>query len=505
MSEYILEMQNITKEFPGVIALNNVNLKVKKGEIHALCGENGAGKSTLMKILSGVYPYGTYSGKIIIDGEEKRFSNIKDSEKNGIAIIYQELTLVKYMTVGQNIFLGEEPVKNGVIDWLEVYSESSKILNELKIDINPYIKVMNLGIGHQQMVEIAKAISKKAKILILDEPTSALTESEAEHLLDILRELKSKGVTCIYISHKLEEVFDIADSITVLRDGKTITSDKKENFTMNKVISLMVGRELTQRFPKVQHNAGEVVLEVKDYTVYDPEIPNKKIIDNVNFYVKRGEILGIAGLMGAGRTELFSSIFGAYKGRKEGKVFLEGKELTINNPTEAIKNGIAYLSEDRKRYGLVTLMDVQENIALSNYDRISKFSVINNNAKVKYAEKYVNELKIKTPSLAQRVGNLSGGNQQKVVLGKWLMSDPKVLFLDEPTRGIDVGAKFEIYNIMNELVEMGVCVVFISSELPEILGMCDRILVIHEGKINGEFLIEEADQEKIMHCATGGN
>lgn len=341
--------------------------------------------------------------------------------------------------------------------------------------------------------------------MILDEPTSALTESEAEHLLDILRELKSKGVTCIYISHKLEEVFDIADSITVLRDGKTITSDKKENFTMNKVISLMVGRELTQRFPKVQHNAGEVILEVKDYTVYDPEIPNKKIIDNVNFYVKRGEILGIAGLMGAGRTELFSSIFGAYKGRKEGKVFLEGKELTINNPNEAIKNGIAYLSEDRKRYGLVTLMDVQENIALSNYDRISKFSVINNNAKVKYAEKYVNELKIKTPSLAQRVGNLSGGNQQKVVLGKWLMSDPKVLFLDEPTRGIDVGAKFEIYNIMNELVEMGVCVVFISSELPEILGMCDRILVIHEGKINGEFLIEEADQEKIMHCATGGN
>lgn len=505
MSEYILEMRNITKEFPGVKALDNVNLKVKKGEIHALCGENGAGKSTLMKILSGVYPYGTYEGDIIIDNEVKQFHNIKDSERSGIAIIYQELTLVKYMTVGENVFLGEEPVKGGVIDWMKVYSETGRLLKELKIDVNPYTKVMNLGIGHQQMVEIAKAISKKAKILILDEPTSALTESETEHLLNILRDLKKNGVTCIYISHKLNEVFDIADSITVLRDGKTITSDKKENFTENKVISLMVGRELTQRFPRVKHTPGDVVFEVKNYTVYDPEIPGKKLIDNVSFKVRKGEILGLAGLMGAGRTELTASIFGAFKGRKEGEIYLNGKKIEINNPNDAIKHGIAYLSEDRKRFGLVTLMDVQENIALPNYERISRFSVINNNAKVKYADKYVKELRVKTPSLKQRVSNLSGGNQQKVVLGKWLMSDPKVLILDEPTRGIDVGAKFEIYNIMNQLIDMGVCVIMISSELPEILGMSDRILVIHEGKINGEFLIDDADQEKIMYCATGGN
>ncbi|ADD01572.1 ABC transporter related protein [Thermoanaerobacter mathranii subsp. mathranii str. A3] len=504
MSEYILEMRNITKEFPGVKALDNVNFKVKRGEIHALVGENGAGKSTLMKILSGVYPYGTYKGDIIIDGEVKQFRNIKDSEKSGIAIIYQELTLVKYMTVGENIFLGEEPVKGGIIDWMKVYSETYRLLKELQINVNPYTKVMNLGIGHQQMVEIAKALSKKARILILDEPTSALTESETEHLLNILKDLKKNGVTCIYISHKLNEVFEIADSITVLRDGKTIMTDKKENFTENKVISLMVGRELTQRFPRAKHTPGEVVFEVKNYTVYDHEIPGKKIIDNVSFKARRGEILGIAGLMGAGRTELAASIFGAFKGRKEGEIYLNGKKIEINTPSDAIKHGIAYLSEDRKRFGLVTLMDVQENIALPNYDRLSKFSIINNNAKIKHAEKYVKELKIKTPTIRQRVANLSGGNQQKVVIAKWLMSDPKVLILDEPTRGIDVGAKFEIYNLMNKLVDMGVCVIMISSELPEILGMSDRILVIHEGKINGEFPIEEADQEKIMYCATGG-
>lgn len=503
MGDYILEMRNITKEFPGVIALSDVNLKVKKGEIHALCGENGAGKSTLMKILSGVYPYGTYKGTIIINGEEKEFQSIKDSEKNGISIIYQELTLVKYMTVGQNIFLGEEPVKSGIIDWMKVYSESSRILKELKIDINPYTKVMNLGIGLQQMVEIAKAISKKANILILDEPTSALTESEIDRLFEILNDLKSNGVTCIYISHKLEEIFKIADSITVLRDGKVMTSDRKENLTESKVISLMVGRELKQRFPREEHNIGNVVFEVKNYTVYDPET-NKKIVNNISFKLRKGEILGISGLMGAGRTELFSSIFGAYKGIKEGELYLEGKKITINNPNEAIEQGIAYLSEDRKRYGLVTLMDVQENIVLPNFKEISKFNVINNNAKAKYGEKYVKELKIKTPTLLQKVGNLSGGNQQKVVLAKWLMSNPKVLFLDEPTRGIDVGAKYEIYSIMNQLINMGVCVVFISSELPEILGMSDRILVLHEGKINGEFLINDASQEKIMYCATGG-
>ncbi|MDI6600420.1 MAG: xylose ABC transporter ATP-binding protein [Thermoanaerobacteraceae bacterium] len=505
MSEYILEMKNITKDFPGVRALDNVSLRVKRGEVHAICGENGAGKSTLMKILSGVYPYGTYEGDIIIDGEGKQFHNIKDSEEEGIAIIYQELTLVKYMTVGENIFLGEEPVKNGVIDWMKVYADTSRILKELKIDINPYEKVMNLGIGHQQMVEIAKAISKNARILILDEPTSALTETETERLFEILRNLKANGVTCIYISHKLDEIYEIADSITIIRDGKTVATDMVSNIDENRIISLMVGRELTQRFPRVKHTPGEVVLEVKNYTVYDPEIPGKKVVDNVSFIARKGEILGFAGLMGAGRTELASSIFGAYPGRNEGEIYINGQRVHIRNPQEAIESGIAYLSEDRKRYGLVQLMDVQENIALPNYRLISRHGVINNNEKIKNAYKYVNGLGIKTPTLAQRVANLSGGNQQKVVLAKWLMSDPKTLILDEPTRGIDVGAKFEIYNIMNDLVDMGVCVIMISSELPEILGMSDRIYVLHEGKINGEFNIDEATQEKIMYAATGGH
>lgn len=505
MSEYILEMRNITKDFPGVRALDNVSLKVRKGEVHAICGENGAGKSTLMKILSGVYPYGTYEGDIVIDGDVKHFHSIKDSEKEGIAIIYQELTLVKYMTVGENIFLGEEPVKKGTIDWMKVYADTTRILKELNLDINPYEKVMNLGIGLQQMVEIAKAISKNAGILILDEPTSALTETETKRLFDILKSLKANGVTCIYISHKLDEIYEIADSITILRDGKTVATEKVSDIDEDRIISLMVGRELTQRFPRVKHTPGEIVLEVKNYTVYDPEITGKKIVDNVSFFARKGEILGFAGLIGAGRTELASGVFGAYPGRKEGEIYINGQKVNINTPEDAIKNGIAYLSEDRKRYGLVQLMDVQENIALPNYRLISNYGIINNNEKIKNGYKYVDELGIKTPSLVQRVANLSGGNQQKVVLGKWLMSGPKILILDEPTRGIDVGAKYEIYNIMNDLVDMGVCVIMISSELPEILGMSDRIYVLHEGKISGEFNIDEATQEKIMYAATGGH
>ncbi|MCL4516434.1 MAG: xylose ABC transporter ATP-binding protein [Firmicutes bacterium] len=505
MSGYILEMRNITKEFPGIKALDDVNLQVKPGEIHALCGENGAGKSTLMKILSGVHPYGTYQGEILINGEVKRFYRIKDSEQAGTAIIYQELALVKYMTVGENIFLGDEPAKNGVVNWNKVYAESRNLLAELNIDVNTYTKVINLGIGYQQMVEIAKALSKNARILILDEPTSALTESETEHLLNILRRLRDKGVTCIYISHKLEEVFKIADSITILRDGKTVCTDEAKNLTEDRVISLMVGRELTQRFPVAQHVPGDVVLEVKNFTLLDEEVPGGKKVDNVSFQARQGEILGIAGLMGAGRTELATAIFGAFTGKKEGEILVEGRQVTIDSPLDAINHGIAYLSEDRKRYGLVLMMDVQENIALPNYPAISRLGVINNNEKVKHAQRFTRELRIKTPSLAQRVANLSGGNQQKVVLAKWLMANPRVLIMDEPTRGIDVGAKFEIYNIMHDLVKQGVCVIMISSELPEILGMSDRILVMHEGKISGEFQREEADQEIIMSAMAGGN
>jgi len=504
MSEYILEMRNITKEFPGVRALDDVTFRVKRGEIHALCGENGAGKSTLIKILSGVYPYGTYQGEIIIEGQKKKFMNIKDSERAGIATIYQELTLVKYMNIAENIFLGNEPLKNGFIDRYTVFSKTQKILKELGLNLNPSTKVMDLGIGHQQMIEIAKALCKDAKILVLDEPTSALTEGETEYLLNLLQKLKNNGITCIYISHKLEEVFKIADTITILRDGKTIYSAEKESLTEDKIISLMVGREISNRFPKKKHEPGEIVMEVRNFTLYDPELTYKKVIDNVSFYVKKGEILGIAGLMGAGRTELMQGIFGTYKGKVYGDIYLNGHQISINGPQDAIKNGIAYLSEDRKRYGLVLSMSIQENIVLPNLKTISKLGVIDKHKKAKESSAYIRDLKIKAHSVEQKVSNLSGGNQQKVVIAKWLMSNPKVLILDEPTRGIDVGAKYEIYNLMNQLIEKGICIIMISSELPEILGMCDRILVISEGRITGEFTYEDATQEKIMYCATGG-
>lgn len=504
MSDYILEMKNITKEFPGVKALTDVNFKVKRGEIHSLVGENGAGKSTLMKVLSGVYPTGTYSGDILINGAKQDFKNIKDSEKAGVAIIYQELALVKKMNICENIFLGNEIAEKGVIDWDKAFAETKKVLNEVRLNINPSTKILNLGIGQQQLVEIAKAISKHADVLILDEPTAALTEAESENLLQILLELKSKGVTCIYISHKLNEVFKISDRITVLRDGRTICTEDARNLNEDKIISLMVGRELTERFPRKPHIPGDVVLEVKNWTVHNPELPDKKVIGNVSFSVRKGEILGIAGLMGAGRTELVMSIFGCYGRNISGEVILNGKKLKIRNPKDAIKEGISYVSEDRKHFGLVLNMDIKNNVSMASLDKISNLSVINDNEEIKASNSYVSELHIKTPSIEQKVKNLSGGNQQKVVLGKWLMTNPKVLILDEPTRGIDVGAKFEIYNIMNKLVDEGVCIIMISSELPEVLGMSDRILVMHEGEINGELSWDEATQEKVMSYATGG-
>lgn len=504
MSEYILEMVNITKEFPGVRALDDVTFRVKKGEIHALVGENGAGKSTLMKILSGVYPHGTYSGDIFIEGKKQHFRNIKDSEHAGVAIIYQELTLVKGMTVGENIFLGREPVVNGIINWNKVYADSKKLFEKLNIEIDVYEKVENLGIGQQQMVEIAKAISKDSKILILDEPTAALTESETRQLFRILKDLKNHGVTCIYISHRLEEIFEIADTVTVLRDGKTISTDPISALKEDEIIKRMVGRELTQRYPKVPHKAKRTIMEVRNFSVYDKDNPEKKIIDNVSFEIKEGEVLGIAGLMGAGRTELFMSIFGAYPGRKEGEIWLEGKKISINSPREAIEHGICYLSEDRKRYGLVLMMDIKDNILLPNYQKFANGGIINIPRSLSTALDYVGKLRIKIASPFQRVENLSGGNQQKVIIAKWLLANPKILILDEPTRGIDVGAKYEIYNLMNQFVEQGVGIVMISSELPEILGMSDRILVMQKGRIAGQLLAEEATQEKIMTLATGG-
>lgn len=504
MDEYILEMENITKEFPGVRALENINFCVKKGEIHALCGENGAGKSTLIKVLSGIYPFGTYKGNIFIKGSLKRFRNVNQSENCGISVIYQELALVEELDVGENIFLGNLPGNFGVANWNKVYYETSQILNELGMDINPHIKIKDFGIGQQQLIEIAKALSKKTDILVLDEPTAALTEGEVEILIKILKELKKKGVTCIYISHKIGEIFKIADRVTVLRDGKSVGTNLINEVDENKIISLMVGRELTRRFPREVHKSGEVVMEINNMTLYDPDDSSKVIIDNVSLKVRKGEILGIAGLMGAGRTELVLGIFGVYSGKKTGEVKINNKIVNLYGAKTAIKNGLSLVPEDRKKYGLVLEQSVSTNISLASLDMVSNFGIMNSNQEIVYVNKYMDSLKIKTPSIETEVNNLSGGNQQKVVLAKWLMTNPKILILDEPTRGIDVGAKLEIYNIMNELVRKGVAVVMISSELPEILGMSDRIIVMHEGRINGEFDYKEATQENIMYCATGG-
>lgn len=500
-----LDMQQITKQFPGVKALNQVTFQVEKGEIHALIGENGAGKSTLMKVLSGLYPAGSYEGRIEINGQEQQFHTIKDAEKAGIAIIYQELALAKNMTVAENIFLGNEPKRLGLVHWDRIYKETESWLAQVGLrGIKPDALTGTLGVGQQQLVEIAKALAKKAKILILDEPTAALTEHEVDILLNILRKFKKDGITCIYISHKLAEVFGIADTITVLRDGETVATRPAGELDENKVISLMVGRELKERYAYVEANPGEVVLSVKNYSVWSPERLGRKVIDNLSFEVRRGEIVGIAGLMGAGRTELVMSLFGAYGSRIEGVVEIEGKETVIRSTGQAIEAGLALVSEDRRKYGLVLGMDIQSNISLSSLKTVANWGVIDYNKVIQSAEKYRHSLRIKANSIEAVVGTLSGGNQQKVVLGKWLMTKPKLLILDEPTRGIDVGAKYEIYNIMNELAAEGVAILMISSELPEVLGMSHRILVLSEGKCTGEFTHAEATQEKIMEAATGG-
>ena len=501
---YILEMDKITKEFPGVKALDEVSFNVKKGEVHALCGENGAGKSTLMKVLSGLYPSGTFSGEIRVNGEKQEYQKIKDSENAGIAIIYQELALIPEMTVAENLFLGSEPTKMGFINANKLYKDSVYWLAKVGLNIRPDVKVSSLGIGQQQLVEIAKALAKNADILILDEPTAALTGSEVEILINILERLRNEGVTCIYISHKLEEVFKIANTITILRDGKTVGTKPSDELNEDKVISMMVGRELTNRFPEIQFKPSEIALEVKALSVYDRNNGKKKVVDNVSFNVRKGEIVGISGLMGAGRTELVSSIYGGYLGRREGDILIQGKKVNIKSTIDGIREGMALVTEDRKGQGLVFNLDVKENMTLSFLNWLSPKGLIDKNREIQLSQKYVNELKIKTPSLETLVGNLSGGNQQKVVLGKCLMTNPKVLFLDEPTRGIDVGAKFEIYSIMKQLVAEDVAIVMISSELPEILGMSNRILVMSEGKLTAEFNQHEATQEKVMLAATGG-
>jgi D-xylose transport system ATP-binding protein len=495
-------MKGIHKEFPGVKALDDVTFSVRKGEIHALVGENGAGKSTLMKILSGVYTAGTYDGTITIYGKPREFKTIRDAENAGVAIIYQELALIKEISITENINLGNEIEKFGVINWDEEFLKADKAIKQVGLNVSPAYPVSVLGVGEQQLVAIGKALSKKARILVLDEPTAALSEGESEKLLRILKQLRDDGVTCIYISHRLKEVFEIADTITILRDGKTVATKKKTELDENKLIALMVGRELTNVYPRKPHTPGKVIMEVKDWTVYDPSI--NKVIDHVNFTLREGEILGMAGLVGAGRTELVMSLFHVWGRQVAGKIYLEGKELTLKNAGDAVQAGISLASEDRKRYGLILSEDVCKNISLASLKKIAKNSIVNENEEIRSAEKYRTELKIKTPTIESKAETLSGGNQQKIVIGKWLMTMPKVLILDEPTRGIDVGAKVEIYNILNELVDHGVGVIIISSELPEMIGMADRILVMHEGRFTGELMVKEATQEKIMYYATGG-
>lgn len=504
-TDYILEMNNITKEFPGVKALDNVNFKVKRGEIHCLVGENGAGKSTLMKVLSGVWPHGSYNGDIVLNDEIQKFQGIQDSEKAGVAIIYQELALIPELSVYENIYLGHEIKKGRIIDWNETIKRSAEMLKKVRLNVNPETKIKELGVGKQQLIEIAKAFSKNVSLIILDEPTAALNDDDSENLLKLLLELKEEGVTSIMISHKLKEVIHIADTVTVLRDGKTICSLSKEKGEISEPVLIrnMVGRAIDDIFPKrLDKKIGDVILEVKNLNALNPK-NGKKVLKNVNIHTRKGEVVGIAGLIGAGRTELATTIFGNPKDFKvDGDILLNGEKMNFHHPKDAIKAGIAYVTEDRKAEGLILLQDIKHNISMANLKAIASQGVVNENEEINIGEHYRKSLNIKTPSVEQLTRNLSGGNQQKVSIGKWLNTRPQVLILDEPTRGIDVGAKFEIYTIINSLIAEGMSIIMISSELPEILGMSDRIYVVAQGKVTGELTVEEATQDKIMELAT---
>jgi putative multiple sugar transport system ATP-binding protein len=507
MSEYILEIENLTKEFPGVRALENVSLKVKKGEIHAVCGENGAGKSTLMSCISCVYPKGSYEGRVCFKERETSYQSVKDSEKEGLAIIHQELALSPYLSIYENIFLGHMQTKAGIINWNKYIKESKKYLNTVGLHEPPETIVSKLGVGKQQLVEIARALSKKTELLILDEPTSSLNDDESEKLLNLILEFKRQGITSVMISHKLNEVLKVADTVTILRDGRSISTYdvKADNLTEEKIIKDMVGRVLSHRFPQRKSSPGETVMEVKNWTVYHPDYHDIKVVDSASFYLRKGEILAFCGPMGAGRTELMMSLFGrSYGYRSEGELRINGKPCTFNNPSAAIGSGLGYISEDRKGLGLVLIQDVKTNIAHASLKKLSRFGIMNSQKEIREAERYRKELNIRMPSVNQIVRNLSGGNQQKVVVSKTLLANPDIFIVDEPTRGIDVGAKTEIYGIMNDMIASGKSVIMVSSELPEALGMADRIYVMNEGRIKGVLAREEATQEKIMHLALVG-
>lgn len=497
----LLEMRSITKTFPGVKALDEVCLRVEEGEIHALVGENGAGKSTLMKVLSGVYPHGSYEGEILFNGDVAKFSDISDSEERGIIIIHQELALVPQLSIAENLFIGNERARGGVINWRETFQKTETLLQKVGLHESPTTLVDNIGVGKQQLLEIAKALSKDVRLLILDEPTAALSETDSQALLALMLELKAQGVTSIIISHKLNEVRQVADSITVLRDGATVSTmdARTQEITEDRIVHDMVGRDMADRYPPRNRYAGETLLEVCDWTVWHPEHRDRKVIKDASLNVRAGEVVGIAGLMGSGRTELAMSIFGGSYGRNiSGEVKLRGAKVDLSDISKAIDAGIAYVTEDRKTLGLILDDTIQRNTTLTNLPRVSNYGVINEGEETQISEKYRTAMNIRTPSVFQRVVNLSGGNQQKVVLAKWLFSEPDVLILDEPTRGVDVGAKFEIYGIINQLSEQGKGVLMISSEMPELLGMCDRIYVMNEGALVAELTAAEASQERIM-------
>ncbi|MBQ4472958.1 MAG: sugar ABC transporter ATP-binding protein [Lachnospiraceae bacterium] len=502
MADNILEMRGITKQFIATRALDNVNFSVKRGSIHALVGENGAGKSTLMKVLSGLWPYGTYEGDIVYEGEVCKFSNIKDSESKGIVIIHQELALVPYMSIGENMFLGNERGRRFAIDWEKTHAEATKYLKMVGLSDSSKTLIKDIGVGKQQLVEIAKALAKNARLMILDEPTSSLNEEDSKALLDMLLEFKKQGMTSIIISHKINEVAYVADDITVLRDGKTIETLTKgvDDFSEDRIIRGMVGREIEDRFPKRSGvKIGEMSLEVRDWSVYHPTYTDKKVVNNVSFNVHAGEVVGFYGLMGAGRTELAMSLFGRSFGTNiSGHMSIHGKEVKLHSPRQAIDHGLAYVTEDRKGNGLILTNPISVNTTLANLKGVTKHGVIDRDKELLVAEEYKNKLRTKTPSVTLDVITLSGGNMQKVLLSKWMYANPDILILDEPTRGIDVGAKYEIYCIINDLVAEGKSVIMISSELPEVLGMSDRIYVMNEGSIVGEFTQAEASQEKIM-------
>lgn len=503
MAKALLEMRNITKEFPGVKALNNVTLSVEEGEIHALCGENGAGKSTLMNVLSGIYGYGSYSGDIIYDGKLCKFQTIKDSESLGIVIIHQELALVPLLTIAENMFLGNERGSKFKVDWAETFDKADSLLAEVGLKESSHTLIKDIGVGKQQLVEIAKALGKKVRLLILDEPTASLNENESKHLLDLLLEFKKQGITSIIISHKLNEISYVADKITVIRDGAVIkTLDKsKDDFSENTIIAAMVGRDITDRFPKRASKVGDVCFEVKNWCVDHPVFDGIKVCDNVNFNLRKGEVLGISGLMGAGRTELAMSIFGhSYGANISGQIFLNGKEIELPNVKSAISHKIAYVTEDRKGNGLILSQTITQNTVSARPEKVSKHGIYNFDECRRVAQDSSKEMRTKCATVDEAVGNLSGGNMQKVLLGKWLFADPDILILDEPTRGIDVGAKYEIYCIINRMVAEGKSVILISSEMPEVLGMSDRIYVMNEGRMIAEMNAKDASQEKIMSC-----